>query len=298
MEFPKDNKLTFFSLYMHLQDLAGYENDKTLPRPAHWKPDFRVTPYANDRPMKRGERAAAVDVDQVGLRVRATPQHGAPRCILPRGAQFSVGTRAGDWGQITATHGAGLIPPRVGDYVAPTDAIDGWVFLGEEGGRPVVEEVWPDAMFDRVVTLERPIPVRAGALVGHPGRYDSLARQTEDRMVHLEVFCDEGIDDFIQQGRNWVRSHGYRPGAWLALGLASEPTLLRIARRTRLWKAPLREGGDAPTTDVDYLAALAELARNPEDKYDETPADADTKRRPWWRVRSADMLGRGRTTSQ
>ena len=43
MEFPKDNKLTFFSLYMHLQDLASYERDLTLPRPPYWSPDRRAS---------------------------------------------------------------------------------------------------------------------------------------------------------------------------------------------------------------------------------------------------------------
>jgi hypothetical protein len=51
MEFPRGTKLTFFSLYMHLQDLAGYESDATLPKPAYWTPEFKVTEYAQDKPM-------------------------------------------------------------------------------------------------------------------------------------------------------------------------------------------------------------------------------------------------------
>ncbi|MGN5476885.1 hypothetical protein ACTMU2_07790 [Cupriavidus basilensis] len=93
MEFPKNNKLTFFSLYMHLQDLAGYESDRTLPRPAYWMPDFKVTQFANDKPTAGSTRT--IPAGQVGLRVRATHPHRTPLCILPRGAQFSISKREG-----------------------------------------------------------------------------------------------------------------------------------------------------------------------------------------------------------
>lgn len=36
MEFPKDRKLTFYSLYAHLQDFADYESGTSLPRPKYW----------------------------------------------------------------------------------------------------------------------------------------------------------------------------------------------------------------------------------------------------------------------
>ncbi|WP_432258833.1 hypothetical protein [Cupriavidus sp. TMH.W2] len=116
LEFPKDTKLTFFSLYMHLQDFAGYEADKTLRKPAYWSPDFKVTGYARDKP--RASAGQTAPAQRTGLRVRASHPHGAPLCILPQGAQISLSRREGNWGKIRDTHGAQLIPPRTGDYVA------------------------------------------------------------------------------------------------------------------------------------------------------------------------------------
>ncbi|WP_237718216.1 chitinase [Cupriavidus sp. BIS7] len=290
MEFPKDNRLTFFSLYMHLRDLAGYESDKTLPRPAYWSPDFKVTQFANDKPTS-GPRGVAAQPSQIGLRVRASRPHGAPMCILPRGTLISISKREGDWGQIKDTHGAQLIPPAIGGYVAPTAAINGWVFLGKEGGRPVVYEVMPDSMLDRVVTPEKPIQIKAGDLIGHLGRYDSLSEQAETSMVHLEVFCGDGIGAFIEQGRNWVDKHGHHPENWAPLGLPSEPTILRVGKNTKLYKAPFNEGQDAPLTDVVQLATLAVLAKNADNRRDETEAGTDGKKRIWWRVQSANVLG-------
>lgn len=288
MEFPKDNKLTFFSLYMHLQDLAGYERDKTLPRPPYWTPDFKVTQFANDKPA-RG-RAGAASADQVGLRVRARHPHGTPLCILPRGTHVSIGKREGSWGQITDIHGASLIPATVGDYVAPTAATGGWMFLGSEGGHPVAEAVVPESMVDRVVIPAKPVPVKAGDLMGHLGRYDSLNEQAENRMVHIEAFCGDGVQAFIEQGRAWVRNHGFRPNDWKALGLSSEPTLLRVDRNTKLYKEPFNEGATPPITDVVQINAFAELEKYPENKRMETKAISGEKL-PWWRITSANALG-------
>ncbi|UAL00210.1 chitinase [Cupriavidus pauculus] len=288
MEFPKGTKLTFFSLYMHLQDMAGYESDKALPRPAYWQPDFTVTQFANDKPA--GRPTSATPSGQVGLRVRATHPHGTPLCILPRGTQVSISKREGNWGQIKDTHWAQLIPPKVGGYVAPTAAIGGWMFLGKEHGHRMVEAVIPDSMLDRVVTLDKPVKIKAGDLIGHLGRYDSLSNFGENRMVHIEVFCDDGIKAFIQKGRDWIDNHGHHPDDWKPLGLSSEPTLMRIDKNTKLYKQPFNEGAAPSMSDVIQIVALAELARNPDNKRMETTAVSGEKL-PWWHVNSADVLG-------
>ncbi|MBP0630869.1 glycoside hydrolase family 19 protein [Cupriavidus sp. AcVe19-1a] len=288
MEFPKDNKLTFFSLYMHLQDLASYERDLTLPGPPYWSPDFKVTQFAQDKPTP-GPAGAPLP-GQVGLRVRATHPHGTPLCILPHGAQVTISKREGNWGQIADTHGAQLIPARTGGFVEATAAIHGWVFLGKESGHAVVEEIMPDALLDRVVVPARPFPIKAGDLIGHLGRYDSLSTAAENRMVHIEMFCSDGIKAFIENGRSWVRENGHKPKSWEQMGLPSEPTILRIGKNTRLYKEAFHEGRDAPVTDVIQVLSFAELAKHPENKrIENTPGDGE--KLPWWRIDSADVHG-------
>ncbi|MBP0634210.1 glycoside hydrolase family 19 protein [Cupriavidus sp. AcVe19-6a] len=289
MEFPKDNKLTFFSLYMHLQDLASYERDLTLPRPPYWSPDFKVTQFPQDKPTAGPGPSLP---GQVGLRVRATHPHGTPLCILPHGAQVTISKREGNWGQIADTHGAQLIPARTGGFVEATAAINGWVFLGKESGHAVVEEIMPDALLDRVVVPARPFPIKAGDLIGHLGRYDSLSTAAENRMVHIEMFCSDGIKAFIETGRSWVRGNGHKQKSWEQLGLPSEPTILRIGKNTRLYKEAFHEGRDAPVTDVIQVLSFAELAKHPENKRIETtPGSGDGEKLPWWRIDSADVHG-------
>lgn len=145
-------------------------------------------------------------------------------------------------------------------------------------------------MLDRVVTLDKPVKIKAGDLIGHLGRYDSLSNFGENRMVHIEVFCDDGIKAFIQKGRDWIDNHGHHPDDWKPLGLSSEPTLMRIDKNTKLYKQPFNEGAAPSMSDVIQIVALAELARNPDNKRMETTAVSGEKL-PWWHVNSADVLG-------
>jgi predicted chitinase len=293
MAFPKGTTLTFFSLYMHLQDLADYDSDTSLPKPTYWATRFQVTAFAKDKPHA-GPHGQVAPADQQGLRVRATKSHGTILGILPQGAQVSLGKRDGDWGQITDTHGSLLIAPKAGGFVAPTAAVNGWIFLGQEHGGPVVQEIMPDTSLDSVVVPSTPFPLKAGDLIGHLGRYDALSQPTPTRMVHLEVFCDDNVKSFLEQGRTWIRNNGAHPNAWKQLGLPSDPTILRVDKSTTLYQVQEgenvpQEGRNAPQTDVIQVWAFAELARNGEGQYTETTPGTDDLKLHWWKVESADV---------
>jgi predicted chitinase len=290
MEFPRGTPLTFYSLYMHLQDLADYESDTTLARPAYWSKEFKVTEFAQDpqHPAPGGQTAPA---GQVGLRIRATRKSGTILGILPQGSQVVVGARKDGWGQIKDSHGATLYPPVAGGFVSPDVAINGWIFLGKENGGPVVTEVMPDSSLDQVVVLAEPFRIKAGELIGHLGRYDSLSQQTSNRMVHLEVFCDDSIRTFITQGQTWIADHGAHEQAWQQLGLSKDPTILRVDKNTTLYGLANQQGQDAKQTGVIQVASFAELARQPGNPVEETTAGSDGQKLNWWHVDSADALG-------
>ncbi|WP_082079552.1 glycoside hydrolase family 19 protein [Cupriavidus basilensis] len=288
MEFPKDTKLTFFSLYMHLQDLAGYEADATLGKPAYLSPELKVTAFAQDRPQALAGQT--LPAGQIGLRVRASHPHGTPLCILPQGTQIAVSKREGNWGKIKDTHGAQVFPPIAGGFAAPSTAVNGWVFLGKEHGGHVVEEVMPESLLDRVIVPSPPFPIKAGELIGHLGRYDSLTQPASNRQVHIEAFCGDDIKTFLDKGRAWISINGSQPDAWKQLGLPSDPTILRVDRRTTLYKAVNQPGQDAPQTDVIHVIALVELAKHTENQYTETTAGSDGMKLHWWKIDSADVL--------
>ncbi|WP_233805179.1 glycoside hydrolase family 19 protein [Paraburkholderia sp. HP33-1] len=291
MEFPRGTTLIFYSLYMHLQDFAGYQADPALPWPGYWSASMQVTEDTIDRPTA-GINGQPAPAEQVGLRVRTTRPNGTPVGILPRGTQVTLSRQEGDWGQIADDPGA-LYPPAAGGFVSSHAAKGKWIFLGKEHGHsgPVVQKVMPDSAFDcvNVVPQAQRIKVKAGDVIGYLGRYDSLRAATSNRLVHIEVFCDESIRQFIDAGRNWVRSNGANPNQWNQLGLPSDPTILRIQEGTTLFHDHGQQGQDAKKTDViqvETFAALQGVTGNP---WPETAPGSDGHKRNWWKVDSADM---------
>ncbi|MGF6853910.1 glycoside hydrolase family 19 protein [Paraburkholderia sp. CI3] len=313
MEFPPGTKLTFYSLYMHLMSWEDYANFPKRDKPSYWPRQWKVTPHAQDKPSP-GPNGQMADPSQQGLRVRKTP-NGTPVGILAQGASVSIGKKekvqGQDWGQVTALHGASLYPPEAGGYVEPSRAIGRWVCLGQENGGPVAEEVIPDSMFDRViVTTDQTctkgdpqgdgggIPVKAGDLIGHLGRYDSLNQGTSGtRMAHIEVFCDDSIQPFLEQGRAWVNQHGPHKEDWAALGLPYEPTILRIAPGTVLCQHQDKKfvlGADPQSrkTDTVQVYSLAELARDSNRRIPEPHPHRDPGYPvSWWHVDGVNAQG-------
>ncbi|WP_232431107.1 glycoside hydrolase family 19 protein [Burkholderia ubonensis] len=312
MEFPQGTKLTFYSLYMHLMSWEDYANFPKRDKPSYWSRQWQVTQHAQDK-SSPGRNGPVADPSQQGLRVRKSHPHGESIGIVPQGASLSIGKKEKNWGQVTDLYGASLYPPEAGGYVEPSRAIGGWVYLGQENGGPVVEEVIPDSMFDRVIATTNQtctkgdpqgdgggIPVKAGDLIGHLGRYDSLNQCTSGtRMAHIEVFCDDGIQSFLEQGRAWVNEHGPHKEDWTALGLPPEPTILRIAPGTVLYqrtedKKRFVPGADPQSrkTDAVQVYSLAELARNSKRRIPEPHPNPDPGYPVnWWHVDGVNAQG-------
>ncbi|WP_232444604.1 glycoside hydrolase family 19 protein [Burkholderia ubonensis] len=304
MEFPLGTKLTFYSLYMHLMSHEDYANFPKREKPAYWSRRWQVTQHAQDKPTP-GRGGQVPDPAQQGLRVRKSHPHGETIGILPLGTSVSIGKREKSWGQVTDLHGALPYPAEAGGYVEPSRAIGGWVYLGQENGGPVVQEVVPDLIFDRVIvtTISQKaegIPIKAGELIGHLGRYDSLNQCTSGtRMAHIEVFCDDGIQSFLEQGRAWVNEHGPHKEDWTALGLPPEPTILRIAPGTVLYqrtedKKKFVPGADPQSRKMDAVQvySLAELARDSKRRIPEPHPNPDPGYPVnWWHVDGVNAQG-------
>lgn len=291
MEFPRGSRLVFFSLYMHLQDYAGYESDPSLPWPAYWAAKLEVTQDAVDKP-KPGAGGQTAPDGQTGLNVHASKPHGTVLGILPRGTQVSLSTREGVWGQIANDPGA-LYARTAGAYVNSGVAKGKWIFLGKEPGHngPVVKNVMPDSSFDcvNVVPEEKRVKVKAGDVLGYPGRYDSLRDATSTRMVHIEVFCDESVKQFIDVGRTWVNANGANSNQWTQLGLPADPAILRIDKGTTLYHEHGQPGSDAKKTDVVQVYGFATLPQDAAHLFTETTAGTDGQKRRWWNIDSADV---------
>ena len=268
---PASEPMTFYSLYMHLQDWTGY---KAAAAPT--APDFL------------GDTLYSVKADKatdnlVGLRVRSAAKTGTVKALLAKGSKVKVSDSdptSAKWRKLLTIIEGSAIPALSGEEL-------GWVYTGEMDEVPgetdtylvadAAQDVEPtvattmglnvrkagnssskitgllplgtkfkiksgsgtyrelveivegqdiaplsansvqrikgfvhfdslDAVrsvptLDRVQILARPLPIKAGDLVGHLGQYQNYSDNRPRSLVHIEVFTCENVPAFIAKSQ-------------------------------------------------------------------------------------------------
>lgn len=281
LEYPVGNTLTFFSLYTHLQSLDDYRK-QGMAVPPYWPKAYEVTEHASNRPLADPLQGAAPPT-QVGQNIRSQPgMAGSILGILQRGARVRIGARSPDrkWGRIEAIESGAVLPPKVATLPG-AGAETGWVYQAKEQGHWPLTEVMSEALCDQVVTPE-PIPIKAGDLIGHLGRYWLPDNPTQDhRMVHIEVFCGSDLPDFLQRTRAAAKN----------ITDFDKLSLLRIDKGIKLFAAHSIDGesANAPQTAVVQIYSQAALDALPAEF--KGPKDsAYGEGQPWWYITSANSL--------
>ncbi|UYP30622.1 pesticin C-terminus-like muramidase [Pseudomonas sp. Z8(2022)] len=170
--------LTFYSLYMHLQDWAGYQDKPDLARPAFWAGDTYI-----------------VDTQGDELLVRSQPNRGgAELARLAKGTQVRIRTLDGEYCKLVAVLGATTNPALV---AGEDEELPGYVAF-----KYLKAQKEPQTK-DQVVILEQGIPIKAGELIGHLGTYQNH-NSAAHPLVHLEVFSCDDVPGFIGRSRAWA----------------------------------------------------------------------------------------------
>lgn len=191
---PADDVLVFFSLYMHLLDKAGYDSAPHLKRPKYW--GGPAVTYAVGGKAKDKEPALAPG--KTGLRIRNAAHEAAG--LLPTGAIIKLGAASAKRPAFNEL--ASVISGAEGGKVPDSTPV-GYVFKAELD--PIPE---PDAAaVGAVYVLPTPIPVAAGALMGHIGNYQNfddvypIPARGPRPLVHLEVFTGADLPAFLARSR-------------------------------------------------------------------------------------------------
>ncbi|MCQ4312018.1 pesticin C-terminus-like muramidase [Pseudomonas stutzeri] len=169
--------LTFYSLYMHLQEWAGYQHRTTLPRPEFW-----------------ADGTYRVETQGSSLNVRAEASQNAPiLAALANGARVKIGANDGDFCKLLSIVSGSAVPA-----LEPTG--------GEENLPGYLANKFLKAQYepqtkDKVVVLDTPISIKAGALIGHLGQYQNQSEGMPQALLHLEVFSCEDVPAFIASSR-------------------------------------------------------------------------------------------------
>ncbi|MHC5351213.1 SH3 domain-containing protein, partial [Metapseudomonas furukawaii] len=249
--------LTFYSLYMHLQDWAAYQAGPGLQRPSFW-------PAGNTRKVKDSEKDSAPYLEGlVWLRTRIGPEGGAALSGLARGTTVTV-SGSGRYRRLENFPGPrplllddGTLNGHVSfNYLAPLDG-DRYrvtahqlivrstasrsgqelmrlpqgtvVTISGEGEYRKLEWVDQYVHFDSllsepeplrpdgIVVLDQPVPIKAGELIGHLGDYQNGFAEQPSPQLHLEVFSGENVETFIRRCRAWAQRLPASGKTWLKL---------------------------------------------------------------------------------
>lgn len=232
--------LTFYSLYMHLQDWAGYQAQASLPRPDFW-----------------GEGTYCVETQGSDLNVRAEPSQSASiLAALPKGTRVRVGASNGQFRKLLS-----IVSGAARPALAPADgegALPGYLAF-----KFLKAQSEPKAK-GSVVVLDQPVPIKAGDLIGHLGRYQNHDEAMPQPLLHLEVFSCDDVPAFFAQSRAYASRLPETP-----------KTLLKVYKGASKL-IPHREGIDAdnpPRLGDEGVMVGVDLVL-PQSLLDSLPADA------------------------
>lgn len=170
--------LTLYSLYMHLQDWAGYQAKADLPRPAFWEGKSHI-----------------VNTQTQGLIVRASPNRNSAKLSeVTKGSEVTVAATEGEYSKLVSLIKGTAHPPLVADSEGNLPGYISSKFL-QARGEP--------KELGQVVVLDAGIPIKAGDLIGHPGTYQNHNGSAHP-LVHLEVFSCQDVPGFIAKSRTWA----------------------------------------------------------------------------------------------
>lgn len=172
--------LTLYSLYMHLQDWAGYQAKADLARPGFWDAVTYI-----------------VDTKDQGLNVRAEPNtNGTHLAVLAKGTQVTVSHPEGDYCKLLRIVSGAAEPALMPDSEGKLPGFVAFKLL-KALGEPKAK--------DSVVLLDQAIAIKAGDLIGHLGTYQNHNGAAQP-LLHLEVFSCEDVPGFISKSQAWARS--------------------------------------------------------------------------------------------
>ncbi len=224
----EEPSLTFYSLYMHLKDWAGYKADTKLKRPTYWVEEFIVGEKPDDT-----EPTLAPGI--TGLRVRNAENTAI--AMLPHGTRLRLGA---------------VNPARRGFHAIASITEGDSVPPGVQGGYAYRSELTaygtPQTLGD-VVLLDPPVPVMAGDLIGHLGEFQRFADlnpmgksgNAARPLLQIDVFTTDDLPGFIAKGK-----------ARAAQLDAKQRTLLKVDSGAVL---VLPAAGDVTVSDSEHLQA-------------------------------------------
>ncbi|ANJ54281.1 hypothetical protein PMA3_03530 [Pseudomonas silesiensis] len=134
---------------------------------------------------------------------------------------------------------------------------------------------------DRVVVLDTPVPIKAGALIGHLGKYQDGGADQPEEKLHLEVFSNDDVDLFIEDSRAWAQRLPEKTRTWLKLAKGTAV----VPHQENVTAAQLKVlSAASPLSAADLLVPKSVLEALPADRKMQVTASDSRKASNWYRL--------------
>ncbi|WP_152224120.1 hypothetical protein [Pseudomonas sp. SCB32] len=320
--------LIFYSLYMHLADWASYQADIRRERPAFWpeSPQLRVKAANKDPRLNHPDElglnlrhlpshgkiigflphGATVTVSGTGDYRKVEGIKGPVDLQNPDGSLRGYVSQSG----LQASGGGYRVISNELKVFTDGNAASAQIFklpkgteltLSSEGAFCKLESVTQYVHFTslervrtpergKVVVLDRPVPIKAGQLIGHLGPYQDCRDEHSQEKLHLEVFACENVETFFKNSREWAKDLPEKEKTWLKLEKGTKAVTHQDSYSTA---TPPNFSHDHSLSSAPLLLPRSMLEGLAKDRKIKVPANEHSRAKTWYRLENL-ILGADR----
>ena len=234
--YPKDNVLTFYSLYRHTAKLSDYKSGiEELVGITKSADNKIVIRDAKNQPLN--PRIELKNDVTIGVRRNTKGQEQFDELLWYRETQ----------GNKTVEH-----KPKSGEHWRIFNQSYEEMQNEKIKGLPLLSKRKIDTQVDVEVKLDKPIEIKAGETLGLMGEYNQIGESGE-KLLHLEVFTYDDISQFTAKAKAAYLKDKEKKGI--------KDNFLYVARGSQLYSITNGEVIELEKSKVEIMVPLADVAK-------------------------------------
>ena len=234
--YPKDNVLTFYSLYRHTAKLSDYKSGiEEIVGSTKSSDNKIVIRDAKNQPLN--PRVELKNGVTIGVRRHTQTQDKFDELLWYRETKDNK----------TIEH-----KPKSGEHWRIFNQSYEEMQSGPIKGLPLLSKHKIDTQADIEVKLDKPIEIKAGEELGLMGEYNQIGESGE-KLLHLEVFTYDNIEQFKAKAEAAYKQDREKKGI--------KDNFLYVARGSQLYSIANDEAVALEKSKVEIMVPLADVAK-------------------------------------
>ena len=234
--YPKDNVLTFYSLYRHTAKLSDYKSGiEEIVGSTKSSDNKIVIRDAQNQPLN--PRVELNNGVTIGVRRHTQTQDKFDELLWYRETKDNK----------TIEH-----KPKSGEHWRIFHQSYEEMQSGPIKGLPLLSKHKIDTQADIEVKLDKPIEIKAGEELGLMGEYNQISESGE-KLLHLEVFTYDNIEQFKAKAEAAYKQDREKKGI--------KDNFLYVARGSQLYSVLKDEVVELEKSQVEIMVPLADVAK-------------------------------------